>query len=300
MRARWHPLHRGRGGRGDVHLLCRVPRHDRPRASGPLTATATTSAARRVLAAAPAALVTDLDGTLSPIAPRPEDAVLAEGAKDALAALRPRLTVVAVISGRAASDARRMLGDPAILLVGNHGAEWLAPHASEPEVEAALAGVPQQLDGLVAALARRLRRHEGLSFEPKGLSATIHYRNVGDPEAARADLLGALGSMGVPRELEVREGRKSVELRPRGVDKGIAVRRIVDRYALRGLLLFGDDRTDIDGFRVARRMREEGRLDAFIGAVGGGPEAVPEVRGAADAVIDSPVELVELLRRIAT
>ncbi|MDQ3880791.1 MAG: trehalose-phosphatase, partial [Chloroflexota bacterium] len=209
------------------------------------------------------------------------------------------VALVAVISGRAAGDARRMLGSAGALVVGNHGAEWLEPGAVDTEVEPRLAGVPAALETLLGRLRQELRRHDGLSFDAKGLSATLHYRNVADPDRARADLLAAVARLGVPPELEVREGRRSVELRPLGVNKGGALRRIVERHALRGVLLFGDDRTDIDAFRAARELRHDGVIEALIAAVGGGPEVVPEVQRAADVVLDSPAELVELLRALA-
>ena len=87
----------------------------------------------------------------------------------------------------------------------------------------------------------------------------------------------------------------AVELRPRGAgDKGSAVRALVREHALRGLLVFGDDVTDVDAFRAAAALRADGTLDAFIGAVGGS-ETPPDVLEAADALLPSPDALVELL-----
>ncbi len=83
--------------------------------------------ARDALADAPAGLLTDFDGTISPIVTDPAAAALVTGADGALATLAERLAVVAVITGRTPMDARRLTGVPGILIAGNHGMEWLEP-----------------------------------------------------------------------------------------------------------------------------------------------------------------------------
>ncbi|HEV7664378.1 MAG TPA: trehalose-phosphatase, partial [Chloroflexota bacterium] len=80
-----------------------------------------------LLAAGRAGLVTDVDGTISPIVARPEDAAVLPAARDALAGLSHLLSMVAVVSGRRASDARAMVGVDGLVYVGNHGLErWTA------------------------------------------------------------------------------------------------------------------------------------------------------------------------------
>ena len=261
-------------------------------------------AARRVVGRPPAGLVADLDGTLAPIAPRPQDARPAPGAIDALRALAERLEVVAVVTGRAALDARAVLGDEAPWVVGNHGLEWLAPRTATPRLpsalEHALAAVPALIDQAFAAVAGALGERDGVLYEHKRLSGTVHYRLAADPARTRGLILSALGEAlrrdpAAGEALEVREGKMAVELRPRGAgDKGSAVRALVREHALRGLLVFGDDVTDVDAFRAAAALRADGTLDAFIGAVGGS-ETPPDVLEAADALLPSPDALVELL-----
>jgi trehalose 6-phosphate phosphatase len=75
------------------------------------------------LAHPPAGLLTDFDGTVSPIVADPLLAELAAGASGALEKLATRLAVVAIITGRAPLDARRMAEVPRLLVVGNHGIE---------------------------------------------------------------------------------------------------------------------------------------------------------------------------------
>jgi trehalose 6-phosphate phosphatase len=250
---------------------------------------------RAVLATGPAGFVTDLDGTLAPIVGDPAAAALAPGAAAVLRRLAGRVAIVAVITGRAAADARRILEGAAdeLLVVGNHGLEWLEPGEAAPTV-------PEEATALRTSLEAALGRVPalpGVAIDDKGLSATIHYRAAADAPAARTALLGALGDL--PEGMELREGRRSVELRPAGIgDKGSALTAIADRHRLGGLVVAGDDVTDLDMFRSARQLRGRG-VATFAIVVSGGREVPMAVRDAADLAIGSPAGLVELLADVA-
>lgn len=256
-------------------------------------------AALSALRAAPAGLLADLDGTLAPIVPDPATVEPQAGATQALAVLARRLAVVGLLTGRAALDARRIVGLDTLLVAGNHGLEWLNPGAREPQPDPRLAALPAALARTLAALPTL----PGVSTEHKGLSATVHYRRAADPRAARDAVLAALRrTLAADSEapLVVREGRMSVELRPAAAgDKGTAVRTVVERYRLRGLVVLGDDRTDLDAFRAVADLRARGGLRAFVGAVRGDDEVPPAVAAEADAVVGSPVEVVALLSELA-
>ena len=249
-----------------------------------------------MLAAAPAGLLTDLDGTLAPIVAVPGEARPVPGAVRALGSLAGRLAVVGVVSGRSASDARRLLGEEAgpLLVIGNHGLEWLEAGAEAPTEDPALA--PAR--ALVAAGLEGMPSDDGITVEDKGLSATIHYRQAPDPDVARGRILRALTH--VPAGLEIREGRRSVELRPAGLgDKGSAARRVVERFGLRGLIVAGDDRTDLDMFSAARDLVAAGGLRTAILAVAGGREVAAEVAAPADVVLGSPAAFARVLEELA-
>ena len=252
--------------------------------------------AEAALAASPAGLVTDLDGTLAPIVTVPSQARPVAGAIEALQALRRRLAVVAVVTGRAVHDARRILGSPGdeLLVIGNHGLEWLEPGADAAEMDDTL----EPLRATLAALLASVPTLPGVEIEDKGLSATIHYRRARDPESARARLLkSVLGASG--GDIEVREGRRSIELRPVGRgDKGTALRAVVQRFGLRGLVVAGDDATDLDMFAAARELRSEGVRSAVLGTAGG-HEVPPEIAATVDVLLPDPVAFVRLLGRLA-
>ena len=251
--------------------------------------------ARAALADEPAGLLTDFDGTLSPIVADPASSRLADGAEAALEALIRRLAVVAIVTGRAPLDARRMTGVTGLLVAGNHGMEWLEPSAEAPAPSPEAAAVRERLTTVLGAVPQLT----GVTIEDKGLSATVHFRNAPDPEAARNAVVDALPDLGTA--LELRDGRMSLEVRPVGLgDKGAATRAIIDRYGLRGVVVMGDDITDLDMFAAVAEARAAGRLHgAIIGVGGADGEVPPSVTRAADVVLGDPAEAAALLVGLA-
>jgi trehalose 6-phosphate phosphatase len=254
------------------------------------------SLASDALAAEPAGLVTDFDGTISAVVTDPASARLVDGAGGALASLAERLAVVAIVTGRAALDARRLTAVPGLLIVGNHGMEWLAPDAAEPTIAPGAERLRETIDEILA----RLPSMPGVAPEHKGVSASVHYRNAPDPRAARAAILEALGDL-EPLGFRTGDGRMIVEVRPIGLgDKGSAVRDIVQRFDLHGVVVIGDDVTDLDMFRAVDDLRASSRVRATILGVGAWDhEVVPEIAAASDAVLRDPKAAAEFLADLA-
>ena len=254
------------------------------------------SLARDALADEPAGLLTDFDGTLSMIASDPLSATLVEGAAPALSTLAERLAVVALVTGRAPLDARRLAGVPGLLIAGNHGMEWLEPDADEAHAAPGEASFRDHLNEVIAGLPDL----PGIVVEHKGVSASVHYRNAPDPDATRAAILDALGDI-EHRGLRIGHGRMIVELRPIGLgDKGSAVHVIVERYRLRGVVVMGDDITDLDMFRAVDELRAAGRIRGTIIGVGSADHEAPgEIVAAADAMLVDPVAAARFLVELA-
>ncbi len=259
------------------------------------------AAAREKLAAARAArprgLFFDIDGTLSAIAPTPESATLLPGVAELLEQLRTRFDVVALVSGRAADDARRMVGLPGVLYIGNHGLERIEGDAATvqvlPEAEPYVEAVNTTLDDLDATLAARF---PGVHIERKGVTGSIHVRNAPDPDATEESIARSLTTIAVPRGLLVTRGRRIVEVRPPvAVDKGVAVAGVIRERGLRGALYLGDDRTDLDAFRALRQLADEGVCQAVAIAVLS-LEAPPELAAAADITLPDITFVPGLLR----
>ncbi len=231
-----------------------------------------------VLRQTPSAVVTDIDGTVSAIAPTPAEAMVDPGAKAALALLAERLAAVAVVSGRAPQDGMAMVGLPELTYVGNHGLEriargtpWTHPVAvaAQPAIAAALAEIE--------SAARGVSDVPWLLVENKGVTGTIHYRLAPDQIAAAA-LLEPLARAAADRHgLRLTLGRMIFEVRPAlAVNKGTAIRDLAQDLGLRGIVFFGDDVTDVDAFRALRELRETGEAATLrVGVLG--PDTSPAV-----------------------
>jgi trehalose 6-phosphate phosphatase len=213
-----------------------------------------------VLRQQPAALITDIDGTISAIAPTPFEAVVHAEALLALEQLTELLAAVAVVSGRAPADGAAMVGREELTYVGNHGLERIVRGApwTHPVAEAARPSIAAALEDIRASV---LAAGEApwLIIENKGVTGTVHYRLAADPEEAAA-LLEPLAVVAAERHgLRVVPGRMIVELRPSlALNKGTAIRELVTELGLHGVVFFGDDVTDVDGFLVLRALRDEG------------------------------------------
>lgn len=209
---------------------------------------------RELLALSPLGLITDVDGTISEIAPSPGEARVSQVCRESLAALTKQLELVAAISGRPAQQAREMIAVEGMVYIGNHGLEqW-----SDGTVEF-VQGVEEYRNKAAQALAelKSLLSLEDIAFEDKGLALSIHYRQCPDRELARRYILEKVSASAVAREFRITEGRMVVELRPPlEVNKGVAVEMLVDRYCLKGGIYLGDDITDVDAF-VAIHSRQK-------------------------------------------
>jgi trehalose 6-phosphate phosphatase len=253
------------------------------------------AAAWAVLSSAPAGLITDVDGTISPIVERPEEAGIHPEAHGLLERLARRLALVAAVSGRPIEHLVRVLDVDGMVYVGNHGLEWWEQGRSSPvpEAEPYLDAISAALDDLGA----RLGSVPGVFVEDKGVTGAIHYRQAPDRESARQAVLDAISQSPPARDLHAAEGRMVVNiLPPIKADKGIAVERLVRHWELRGALYLGDDVTDLDAFRTLREMRAAGQCFTISIAVAS-REAPLELEREADYTVESVEEVIEFLRR---
>jgi trehalose 6-phosphate phosphatase len=182
-------------------------------------------------------LAFDIDGTLAPIVDRPEDARLPDDVQRCLAALAQN-NDIAIVTGRAVSDARRMFTFEPRYLIGNHGAE----------------GVPAWHER-TAAFARTVRRWRhaleacsalaasGVVIEDKRYSLSLHYRRAPDKDAARRAIAACIGTL-VPTARIIDGKAVANVLPPDAPDKGAALRALIDEARYPSVLYVGDDDTD--------------------------------------------------------
>jgi trehalose 6-phosphate phosphatase len=262
---------------------------------------------REALAQRPAGLATDFDGTVSQIVSPPEAAVPLPGAEAALRRLVGRLDVVALVSGRAVADLGKRIDVPGAVYVGLHGLEWAQRDYADERPRQVLAVTPtaDESSYITAAgdtLKAAFMHEAGVRVEDKGLGVAVHYRDAPDPLEIRPRILKLCTDLATAGDgaaaLAVREGKLVVELGlSRGTDKGQALRRLVEERGLRSIAFFGDDVTDMDGFRALGDLREHGIVTVCV--VVATPDAPSRLRDAGDVVLTSPHEAVALLEQVA-
>jgi trehalose 6-phosphate phosphatase len=245
-----------------------------------------------------AAVLCDVDGTLAPIVARPGDARLLDGAREVLEAVRDRVRLLGFVSGRGLADVERLVGLPGCAYAGNHGMELHLPGA-RPRLADGVAGHVPAIAAFAATWPPERLAVGGLRLEEKGATLSVHAR--GAPDAAAAELLLAE----VAREagehgLVTTSGREVLEVRPPvRIDKGTAVRELLAGSGAAAAVYVGDDRTDADGWRALRELREQGGLRHAVALAVASAEVPAEVRAAADAEVEGPAGAVAALRLLA-
>ncbi|MGW7300301.1 trehalose-phosphatase [Streptomyces sp. NPDC054829] len=248
-----------------------------------------------------AVIALDFDGTLAPIVPDPEQARAHPDAVPALAALAPKVASVVVVTGRPAGVAVRyggFAGVPGLshlVVLGHYGAErWdavtgtVTAPAPDPGVAAARAELPGVLDGVGA--------WQGTWIEEKGRAVAVHTRRAADPQAAFEALRGPLGDLAARHGLIVEPGRLVLELRPPGMDKGVALRDYVREAGAGSVLYAGDDLGDLPAYAAVEELRAEGTPGLLVCS---GSDEVPDLAKKADLVVPGPEAVAGLLRTLA-
>ncbi|HEU0135594.1 MAG TPA: trehalose-phosphatase [Allosphingosinicella sp.] len=205
---------------------------------------------------APVALFLDFDGTLVELAEAPGAIAVPSGLKPLLDRLAAKLEGrLAIVSGRAVEDLRRHLGGPAAaVLSGSHGAELHYADGRRIPVSA-----PPGLAEAREAVRRFAAGGEGLLIEEKPAGVALHYRLAPQRALEADDFLEALAER---TGLVLQRGKMVAELRPEGIDKGAALRRLMGEPPFAGArpVFVGDDLTDEDAFRAAGELGGEGVL----------------------------------------
>jgi trehalose-phosphatase len=207
--------------------------------------------AARLDGAAAIFLGLDFDGTLTPLCPRPEAVTLDRPMREVLERLSTssKITLM-IVSGRGLEDVAGRVALPSLIYAGNHGMEIRGRGLTFLEPRAA-ATVPL-LRELTAKLHDAFSHVPGALVEFKGLTASVHYRNVPDEfqEAMERKLKEAVSAHA--EHLRLTSGHRVWEIRP-NVDwhKGEALKWALGRSSVHpsGLVFYlGDDRTDEDAF----------------------------------------------------
>ncbi|MGP3773439.1 trehalose-phosphatase [Streptomyces sp. SDT5-1] len=247
-----------------------------------------------------AVVALDFDGTLAPIVPDPDQARAHPDVVPALAALAPKVAAIAVITGRPAGVAVRhggFAGVPGLehlVVLGHYGAErWdaVTGTVSAPAPHPGVAAVRSELPGILA----EANLWHDTYIEEKGRAVAVHTRRASDPEAAFDTLRAPLAELAARHGLIVEPGRMVLELRPPGVDKGVALTEYVREVGARSVLYAGDDLGDLPAFAAVEKLRSDGVPGLLVAA----DTVVPELAERADLTVAGPEELAGFLSALA-
>lgn len=203
-----------------------------------------------------------MDGTLIEIAETPEGIHI----DDALLHLVWRLHeacdgAVALVSGRSLADLDRRVGvkeedgrrtgEASLSIAGQHGLER---RGGDGRVQTQAAPTAAK-DEISRHFAPMVARHPGLRLEDKGLTLAIHYRQA--PQLA-GYIHRALRNLlkGLKDDLYLQKGKRVVEVKPAGFDKGTAILEYMKEAPFEGRrpVFVGDDVTDEHGFAMVNRL----------------------------------------------
>ncbi|MFJ8926248.1 trehalose-phosphatase [Streptomyces sp. NPDC102364] len=242
----------------------------------------------------------DFDGTLAPIVPDPDQARAHPDVVPALAALAPKVAAIAVVTGRPASVAVRhggFSGVPGLehlVVLGHYGAErWdaVTGTVSAPAPHPGVATVRAELPGV---LAESNLWHDTY-IEEKGRAVAVHTRRAKDPQAAFDTLREPLAELATRHGLIVEPGRMVLELRPPGVDKGVALTEYVREVGAESVLYAGDDLGDLPAFAAVEKLRSDGVPGLLVAA----DTVVTELADRADLLVEGPGELAAFFSGLA-
>ncbi|RSS66730.1 trehalose-phosphatase [Streptomyces sp. WAC06614] len=243
----------------------------------------------------------DFDGTLADIVPDPDQARAHPAAVPALAALAPQVASVAVVTGRPAGVAVRhggFAGVPGLehlVVLGHYGAErWdaVTGHVHAPAEHPGVAAVRAELPGFLDSIGA----WQGTWIEEKGRALAVHTRRAADPAAAFATLREPLAELAQQHGLIVEPGRAVLELRPPGMDKGVALTEYLAETGAEAVLYAGDDLGDLAAYAAVEKLRTDGTPGLLVCS---GSAEVPELAARADLVLAGPAAVADFLARLA-
>lgn len=253
---------------------------------------------RTVLAQRFPGLAFDIDGTLSSIAPTPDEARLYPGVLPLLERAKKHAHI-AIMTGRSIDDGAAMLNLDGLTYIGTHGLEWSEglPWLHPVEIVPEVLNFYEPGKYLLDLVEQHLTELPGVIVQRKRIGGSIHYRLAPDPVETRQKLLALLEQPAHQVNMNLSEGKLIVEIRvPLPVHKGLALHQFIQRYSLNAIVFAGDDRTDLDAVIEIATVRKEGI--AALSIVVQHNDTLPELLAHADIVVQGVPGMVVLLREM--
>jgi trehalose 6-phosphate synthase/phosphatase len=199
-------------------------------------------------------LLLDYDGTLKSFVSNPADAIPGNDLLQLIKELNGDKNTVCLISGRSSDWLEKYFGDCNIHMVAEHGARFKYPNQIWTNEVMMQNDWKKPIQQIMQVYVRRCAH----SFiEEKEFSIVWHYRNASleQGKLRSAELLSELNEYAYKRHLQVSMGNKIVEVKANGVDKGIAIKKILNNNDFDFILAIGDDYTDEDMFKVLLEVK---------------------------------------------
>jgi trehalose 6-phosphate phosphatase len=196
------------------------------------------------------ALFLDFDGTLTDIAPRPQDVQVMAGLTPLLSQLAAALSgALAIVSGRPVSEIDHHLQPLTLPAAGVHGAERRGADGQLQRVAPC-----RGFDEAQASIELACRRYPALRMEVKPGAIALHYRQADSLEPECLAIMNL--AMALAPDMTLMHGKKVLELKPRSANKGAAVRAFLEEppFRSRRPWFFGDDVTDEAAFEAVQAL----------------------------------------------
>jgi trehalose 6-phosphate phosphatase len=241
------------------------------------------------------AILLDIDGTLAPIVELASDAHVPERTRKLLIEIAKRYGVVACVSGRRASEARAMVSVGTISYLGSHGAELLRAGWTEAVLDPTVESWMRRIQEFGREVDTTDLRRDRVRIEDKGTIVAFHWRGARDEDAARA-VVDGIAARAEAAGFRTHWGRKVLEVRPPvRIDKGSGISAFLNGADVDAVMYVGDDRTDLDAFRMLDQMRQERRVSSTVKVAVASDESPSEVTGEADLVVEGTNGVRDLL-----
>ena len=238
-------------------------------------------------ASADIGIFTDVDGTLSEIREHPDLATVSSEMTAALTELNHLYRLVVIVSGRRAQDVQKMVGEPDLLYLGNHGIE--SRHKDKTIQNLDLEETRSRLVLIKSELESELAGDQGVFVEDKELVLAIHYRRCPHEEVKKR-IKSLAAKLAAEHGFLAQNGRQVTEIRPKSADKGRAILELARQHNIKLVIYAGDDATDVDAFKALKNASSRGDLRSVCLAVVH-DESPVDIKDSADYWVESTDEV---------
>ena len=247
---------------------------------------------KNIIRRKPFGLITDMDGTLSPVPHDILQKTVPPATLPQLTQLVNRFDLLAIVSGRKTEALKDIVNIEGIKYIGHYGMEWWENNQAvmHPDVIASLSSMRA-----VAKELEVLRSVDGMIIQDKGATMSVHYHLSSQPEIAKQQILELLEKSPHIKNLRLMDEKTNIGIVPRvDINKGIAVTNLIKEYRLKGAIYLGDDIGDVPGFKAIRQARQNKDFDCLAILVTG-PETTQEILNEADFTLNNVQETEILL-----